>query len=99
MNTETSYSNTPTLSVNWIVRTALAFPFAAAISQDCIKILGSFGGGMAQMAETCGAVTGAFMVIGLKHGKTEAKDDKAKRKGRMALLKNFVRNLKHEIKA
>jgi C_GCAxxG_C_C family probable redox protein len=30
------------------------------------------------MGETCGAVTGAFMVIGLKHGKTKADNDAAK---------------------
>jgi len=37
-------------------------------------------GGMAKMAETCGALTGAFMVIGLKHGRTRADDDAAKEK-------------------
>lgn len=32
------------------------------------KIATPFGGGMARMGEVCGAVTGAFMAIGLKHG-------------------------------
>lgn len=32
-----------------------------------LKIASGFGGGMA-CAETCGAVTGAYMVIGMKHG-------------------------------
>lgn len=32
-----------------------------------LKISSGFGGGMA-CAETCGAVTGAYMVIGMKHG-------------------------------
>jgi len=32
------------------------------------KIATPFGGGMSRMGETCGAVTGAFMAIGLKHG-------------------------------
>ena len=32
-----------------------------------MKIASGFGGGMA-CAETCGAVTGAYMVIGMKHG-------------------------------
>ncbi len=36
-----------------------------------LKIASGFGGGMA-MAETCGAVTGAYMVLGLK-GPTEGK--------------------------
>ncbi len=35
---------------------------------------------MARMGETCGAVTGAFMVIGLEHGKTKAGDDEAREK-------------------
>jgi C_GCAxxG_C_C family probable redox protein len=32
------------------------------------------------MGETCGAVTGAFMIIGLKYGKTKAEDDDARDK-------------------
>lgn len=32
-----------------------------------LKISSCFGGGM-NCAETCGAVTGSYMVIGLKHG-------------------------------
>lgn len=35
--------------------------------QTALKISSGFGGGMA-CAETCGAVTGSYMVIGLKHG-------------------------------
>jgi C_GCAxxG_C_C family probable redox protein len=31
-----------------------------------LKIAGSFGGGMGHIGETCGAVTGAFMLIELK---------------------------------
>lgn len=37
--------------------------------QAALKIASGFGGGMA-CAETCGAITGAYMVIGLKHGHT-----------------------------
>ncbi len=48
--------------------------------KTALRISQGFGGGMARMAETCGALTGAFMVIGLKHGKTRAKDDAAKEK-------------------
>ncbi len=46
--------------------------------ETALKVAGAFGGGMARMGETCGAVTGAFMVIGLKHGKTKADDDEAR---------------------
>ena len=32
-----------------------------------LRISAPFGGGMARMGETCGAVTGAFMALGLKY--------------------------------
>lgn len=45
-----------------------------------LKISSGFGGGMA-CAETCGAVTGAYMVIGLKLGhSTSNVEEKAKTK-------------------
>lgn len=37
--------------------------------KTALKIASGFGGGMA-CAEICGAVTGAYMVIGMKHGHT-----------------------------
>ena len=46
--------------------------------QTALRISGTFGGGMAGMGDTCGAVTGAFMAIGLKYGKTKPDDDEAK---------------------
>jgi C_GCAxxG_C_C family probable redox protein len=58
-----------------------------------LKISGTFGGGMAGMAETCGAVTGAFMVIGLKYGKIKPEDEEAKRKA-YSLVKVFVKKFK-----
>jgi len=36
--------------------------------QVAFRIASGFGGGMGRMAETCGAVTGAMMVLGLRHG-------------------------------
>jgi C_GCAxxG_C_C family probable redox protein len=42
------------------------------------RVAGAFGGGMARMGETCGAATGALMVIGLKYGMTQAKDEAAR---------------------
>jgi C_GCAxxG_C_C family probable redox protein len=48
----------------------------ASFSQDygldeeaALRISTGFGSGMGRMCEVCGALTGAFMVIGLKHGK------------------------------
>lgn len=43
-----------------------------------LRIAGSFGAGMGLIGETCGAVTGAFMLIGLKYGKVSAEDNDAK---------------------
>lgn len=45
-----------------------------------LKVAAGFGGGMGRMAQTCGAVTGACMVIGLKYGATSAQDRLAKEK-------------------
>ena len=39
-----------------------------------LKIAGGFGGGLGRMAGTCGAVTGACMVIGLVHGMVKKAD-------------------------
>jgi len=44
-----------------------------------LKIATGFGGGMGRLQNTCGAVSGAFMVIGLRYGRgindnTEARD-------------------------
>ncbi len=61
-------------------------------AETALKIGESFGGGMA-MAETCGAVTGAFMLLGLKYGRTRAEDLAAKTKNR-ALVKEFVEHFK-----
>ena len=37
----------------------------------CLRLASPFGTGIARMQQTCGAVTGALMVIGLKYGKGE----------------------------
>jgi len=34
-----------------------------------LKMAAGFGSGMGRLCEVCGALTGAFMVIGLKHGR------------------------------
>ncbi len=61
------------------------------INRDiALKLATGFGGGMGRMGETCGAVTGAFMVIGLKYGKY-IKDDDDKREKTYELVKEFRR--------
>lgn len=57
--------------------------------ETALRVAGAFGAGLARMGETCGAVTGALMVIGLKHGKTRADDDGAREKT-YELVNDFV---------
>ena len=46
-----------------------AFAAEFGIAEDlALKIASPFGGGVARQGEVCGAVTGALMVIALKHG-------------------------------
>ena len=61
--------------------------------KTALKIASGFGGGMA-CAETCGAVTGAYMVIGMKYGHASSNpDDKAKTK---MLIRRFNEKFKQE---
>jgi C_GCAxxG_C_C family probable redox protein len=47
-----------------------AFRTESGLSEDdCLKISCAFGGGMGRQQLTCGAVTGAMMVLGLKYGR------------------------------
>ncbi len=43
-----------------------------------IKLSSSFGAGMGKLREVCGALSGAFMVAGLKYGYTSPTDNQAK---------------------
>ena len=61
--------------------------------ETALKVAGAFGGGMGRMGEVCGAVTGAFMVIGLKHGMVKAEDNEAKGKT-YELVREFVSKFK-----
>ena len=58
-----------------------------------LKVSGAFGGGMVNMGDTCGAVTGALMVIGLKYGRTIATDTVAKE-----MTYNFAEEFLEEFK-
>ncbi|MFX1568253.1 MAG: C-GCAxxG-C-C family protein [Promethearchaeota archaeon] len=49
-------------------------------SDKALKIATGFGGGMGGLGRTCGAVTGAYMVIGLKYGMGVNEDVEAKGK-------------------
>ena len=59
---------------------ALLSTYGPLFGLDCetaLRIADAFGGGIARMGETCGAVTGAFMVFGLKHGRNVVEDFQA----------------------
>ncbi len=55
-----------------------------------LKLADSFGGGMGRLGLTCGAVTGALMVIGLKYGREKA-DDKESKQKTVATVREFIR--------
>jgi C_GCAxxG_C_C family probable redox protein len=58
-----------------------------------LKVAAAFGGGIAGTGETCGVVTGALMVIGLKLGMTDPVDQAAKartRESAQAFIREFV---------
>lgn len=58
-----------------------------------LKLSCAFGGGMGGMGMTCGAVTGAFMVISLKYGRI-ALEDKAAREKSDELVRLFAAKFK-----
>lgn len=56
---------------------AVCAAFAPAFDLDAetaLKVSGAFGGGCGRQGDLCGAVAGAMMVLGLKHGRTRAED-------------------------
>ena len=54
-----------------------------------LRIACGFGGGIGRMGRTCGAVTGAVMVIGLKHGQVDVTDEESRRETHK-LVKRFI---------
>jgi C_GCAxxG_C_C family probable redox protein len=53
------------------------------------KLAAGFGGGMGRMGGTCGAVTGAFLVLGLLRGATSA-EDKTGKENAYRLVRDFA---------
>jgi C_GCAxxG_C_C family probable redox protein len=54
-----------------------------------LKIACGFAGGIAGTGKTCGAVTGAVMVIGLMHGQADVADQESAQKTRR-VVKDFI---------
>ncbi|MFW9872830.1 MAG: C-GCAxxG-C-C family protein [Candidatus Thorarchaeota archaeon] len=55
-----------------------------------LKLATGIGGGTGLLGKTCGAVTGALMVIGLKYGKDSIEDDAAAEKT-FSLVQEFIK--------
>jgi C_GCAxxG_C_C family probable redox protein len=55
--------------------------------QTAMKVSAGFGGGMGRLAQTCGVVTGAFMILGLKCGG----EDKDSREMAYQMVREFAR--------
>jgi C_GCAxxG_C_C family probable redox protein len=58
---------------------------------DALRVAMGFGGGMGNTGGTCGAVTGAYMVIGLKMN-LESNDLPTCKEKASALVKEFTKN-------
>ena len=54
-----------------------------------LRVSAAFGGGMGRTGRTCGAVTGALMVLGLKYGAIRG-DDKATKERTYDLAREFL---------
>lgn len=51
-------------------------PVTGMREEEALRLASSFGGGMGNLKEVCGALTGAFMVAGLLRGFTEASGER-----------------------
>ena len=58
-----------------------------------LKLATGFGGGVSHMGKMCGAVTGAVMVLGLRHGRCRVEDVAAKQKT-MDMVRQFARRFR-----
>jgi C_GCAxxG_C_C family probable redox protein len=54
-----------------------------------LRVSAAFGGGMGRTGRTCGAATGALMVLGLRYGATRG-DDRATKERTYALAREFI---------
>lgn len=67
-----------------------AFTVDLGLERDAaLRIASAFGGGIGRTGQTCGAVTGALMALGLRYGTTRA-DDKAAKEHMTALAREFL---------
>jgi C_GCAxxG_C_C family probable redox protein len=57
--------------------------------ETALRAASAFGAGMGCLGEVCGSVTGALIVLGLKYGRTEAKDKETKERNH-AMVGDFA---------
>jgi len=71
----------------------VAFADVLNLSEETtLKLAAGFGGGMGRMQQTCGAITGAFMVIGYLKGNYQAgKESDQSREITNQLIQDFSR--------
>ena len=66
------------------------------ISKDLgLRLAGPLGAGIARRQETCGAVTGALLALGLKYGKGENGTDEDKKRA-FAVAQDFMKDFEAE---
>jgi len=58
--------------------------------ETALRVACGLGAGMGRLQETCGAVSGAYLLIGLKYGKYLKEDDAAKEKT-YAMVREFAK--------
>ncbi len=63
--------------------------------ETALKIASSFGGGMGRLREVCGAVSGAFMVLGMKYGYIDPLD-KNKKTMHYKLVQEFAKDFEKQ---
>lgn len=77
---------------------SILYVFASEIRIDpaiAIKIATPFGGGMGKTGSTCGAVSGALMVIGLRYGTDQIGEKEAKAKT-YRVAEEFIKRFKNK---
>ena len=63
--------------------------------EDALKISSSFGAGMGRLREVCGAVSGMFMVVGMKYGYTDP-TDKSKKSEHYKLIQSLAKRFENK---
>ena len=78
---------------NYNCAQAVVFAFADTLGLEgntALRVACGFGGGIGRRQETCGAVTGAIIVLGLRHGRAWG-EPKAKTDDTHARVQEFMR--------